>query len=76
MTKAGEGMVDIRNTSGEHHGMADSFRIRCATADPAIAEALADVLLDCVEGGASVGFMLPLARTKALAFWQGCLASA
>jgi len=31
---------------------------------------LADVLLDCVEGGASVGFMLPLARSRAVAFWQ------
>jgi GNAT superfamily N-acetyltransferase len=33
--------------------------------------ALADVLQDCVEGGASVGFMLPLARARALAFWSG-----
>ena len=33
-------------------------------------EALADVLIDCVEGGASVSFMLPLAREKALAFWH------
>ena len=32
---------------------------------------LADVLIDCVHGGASVGFMAPLARAKALAFWQG-----
>ena len=33
-------------------------------------EALADVLIDCVEGGASVSFMHPLARDKALAFWR------
>ncbi len=33
-------------------------------------EALADVLADCVEGGASVSFMLPLSRERALAFWQ------
>jgi len=32
--------------------------------------ALADVLLDCVEGGASVSFMAPLARETAEAFWQ------
>jgi len=32
---------------------------------------LADVLIDCVEGGASVSFMLPLARDKAEAFWRG-----
>ena len=31
---------------------------------------LADVLIDCVEGGASVSFMAPLAREKALAFWR------
>lgn len=30
---------------------------------------LADVLIDCVEGGSSVGFMLPLARKRAEAFW-------
>jgi GNAT superfamily N-acetyltransferase len=38
-----------------------------------LASALADVLIDCVEGGASVSFMLPLAREKALAFWRGVL---
>lgn len=34
-------------------------------------EALADVLIDCVEGGASVSFMRPLPRERALAFWRG-----
>ncbi len=33
-------------------------------------QALADVLIDCVEGGASVSFMLPLVREKAVAFWR------
>ena len=33
-------------------------------------EALADVLIDCVEGGASVSFMLPISRATALAFWR------
>ncbi len=32
--------------------------------------ALADLLIDCVEGGASVSFMHPLAPEKALAFWR------
>jgi len=32
---------------------------------------LADVLVDCVEGGASVSFMLPLTRERAVAFWCG-----
>jgi GNAT superfamily N-acetyltransferase len=31
---------------------------------------LADVLLDCVEGGASVSFMHPLSRERAHAFWR------
>ena len=31
---------------------------------------LADLLIDCVEGGASVSFMLPLTRERALAFWR------
>ncbi|TFY98428.1 GNAT family N-acetyltransferase [Ramlibacter humi] len=32
-------------------------------------EGLADLLVDVVEHGASVGFMLPITREKALAFW-------
>ena len=36
----------------------------------ACVEALADVLIDCVEGGASVSFMWPLPRERALAFWR------
>lgn len=39
--------------------------------DPTHIAQLADVLLDCVAGGASVSFMWPLPREKALAFWQG-----
>lgn len=33
-------------------------------------EELTRVLIDCVEGGASVSFMLPLSRERALAFWR------
>ncbi|SMG01345.1 GNAT family N-acetyltransferase [Burkholderia singularis] len=36
----------------------------------AYVDALADVLLDCVDGGASVGFMAPLAPERACAFWR------
>lgn len=32
---------------------------------------LSDILIDCVQGGASVSFMAPLSREKAQAFWQG-----
>jgi len=35
---------------------------------------LSDVLIDCVEGGASVSFMLPMTRSKAEAFWRGASA--
>jgi GNAT superfamily N-acetyltransferase len=37
---------------------------------PADVDALSDVLIDCVEGGASVSFMHPLSLPKARAFWQ------
>jgi catechol 2,3-dioxygenase-like lactoylglutathione lyase family enzyme/GNAT superfamily N-acetyltransferase len=53
-----------------------NIRIRRVSNDPALAEALADVLLDCVEGGASIGFMHPLLRAKAVGFWENVLASA
>ena len=32
--------------------------------------ALAELLIDCVEGGASVSFMLPMTVEKAIRFWQ------
>jgi GNAT superfamily N-acetyltransferase len=38
--------------------------------DQRLLHALADVLIDCVEGGASVSFMLPLTRDRALEFWR------
>ncbi|HTK93326.1 MAG TPA: GNAT family N-acetyltransferase [Verrucomicrobiae bacterium] len=38
--------------------------------DDAQIEGLVDVLIDCVEGGASVSFMWPLTRERARAFWQ------
>jgi GNAT superfamily N-acetyltransferase len=37
-------------------------------------EALAEVLIDCIESGAGVSFMSPLAPAKAQAFWR-CVAS-
>jgi GNAT superfamily N-acetyltransferase len=33
-------------------------------------EGLVDVVVDCVEGGASIGFMHPLTRERARAFWE------
>ena len=37
---------------------------------------LCDVLIDCVEGGDSIGFLWPMTREKAEAFWRKVAASA
>ena len=39
-------------------------------------EGLSDVLIDCVEGGASVSFMWPMSRAKAEKFWRDTAVSA
>ena len=44
-----------------------------AEAESRIAE-LSDLLIDCVEGGASVGFVLPIARDRTDRFWRGVVA--
>lgn len=41
---------------------------RLFAVDDAQVDGLADVLIDCVEGGASVSFMLPMTRERAVAF--------
>lgn len=38
--------------------------------DDAQVDELAEVLIDCVDGGASVSFMHPLPRDRAVAFWR------
>jgi GNAT superfamily N-acetyltransferase len=50
----------------------DEYAVRRLTAvtDAEVA-GLAAVLVDCVEGGASVSFMSPLAVERAEAFWRG-----
>jgi len=52
--------------------MTDTITVRRLGADEAAARVneLADVLIDCVHGGASVSFMAPLAPDKARAFWR------
>jgi GNAT superfamily N-acetyltransferase len=54
----------------------DTIRVRTldAAGEREIRE-LSDVLIDCVEGGASVSFMLPIARTTADAFWRSVAAA-
>lgn len=52
--------------------MSEAVRVRRLDAREAAdaVDAPADVLVDCVAGGASVGFMWPLPRDRAIAFWQ------
>ncbi len=48
-----------------------AFSIRRLSAvDEAQLDGLAVVLLDCVDGGASVSFMDPFTRNRATAFWR------
>lgn len=56
--------------------MAENIRVRVLeTLDERAIQGLGDVLIDCVEGGASVSFMLPMTRAKADAFWRSAAAS-
>jgi GNAT superfamily N-acetyltransferase len=55
------------------HAPAAAVR-RLGSVDDAQINALADVLIDCVEGGASVSFMHPLSADRAQAFWRGVAA--
>jgi ribosomal protein S18 acetylase RimI-like enzyme len=59
----------------EHDRSCDRIGIRRAGPEEG-ASALADVLIDCTEGGASVGFLLPLDNERAEAYWVNVLASA
>jgi GNAT superfamily N-acetyltransferase len=43
---------------------------RLLTVTEAQAQGLAELLIDCVQGGASVSFMHPLSVAKALDFWH------
>ena len=54
---------------------AEIIVLDAAAAKAAINE-LADVLVDCVEGGASVSFMLPFSRDDAAKFFEKVIASA
>ena len=54
-------------------GTGRAIGIRRARADGRDARALAAVLVDCVEGGASVGFMRPFGPDRAEAFWSDAL---
>lgn len=51
---------------------AEPFTVRVVSAEKAMARIadLSAVLIDCVDGGASVSFMAPLSRERADAFWR------
>ena len=55
--------------------MNNEISVRRAGVEVGLARALAEVLIDCVEGGSSIGFMLPLERDRAEAYWAGALDS-
>ena len=48
---------------------------RLESIGPKEVDGLCDVLIDCVEGGASVNFMWPMTRVKAEAYWHSVAAS-
>jgi GNAT superfamily N-acetyltransferase len=64
-----------RPRSEEFQAVPEAIRIRTlhAVREREIQE-LSDVLIDCVEGGASVSFMLPITRATAVAFWRSAAA--
>src|SRR3954469_5705234 len=51
--------------------MSDAIRIRAleVIGEPEL-RGLCEVLMDCVEGGASVSFMHPMTLAKAVDFWR------
>jgi GNAT superfamily N-acetyltransferase len=56
--------------------MSNTVQIRCLRQlGEREIQGLSDVLIDCVEGGASVSFMFPMTRAKAETFWRDMAAS-
>jgi GNAT superfamily N-acetyltransferase len=55
--------------------MTGVFQIRRAEQNSSDVAALANVLIDCVEGGASISFLAPLNKDKAISFWESALES-
>ena len=55
----------MKSMAGDHHSIRQLSAVTEAELD-----GLALVLIDCVEGGASVSFMHPLSQPKAVAFWR------
>jgi len=75
-SRLGREMGRIWNDVHVTADVAGEIVVRQVGSDAKVAGGLADVLLDCVEGGASVSFMLPLSRERAEAYWTSALDSA
>jgi len=48
---------------------------RATAAEPALLPGLCRLLIDSVHGGASVGFLAPMAESTALGYWRGVYAA-
>ena len=48
---------------------------RIVAAEAGLREGLSRLLVDCVDGGASVGFLAPLSTAAAARYWDGVLAA-
>lgn len=59
----------------EAHGRLNAHRLRDARPDATV-EQLADLLVDTVDGGASIGFLAPLDRAAAVAWWKARVVAA
>ena len=56
--------------------MSSKFDIIVLTSELRVISALADLLIETVASGGSIGFMHPVAPTKAMAFWKASLEAA
>ncbi|WP_394147404.1 GNAT family N-acetyltransferase [Shewanella atlantica] len=49
----------------------ESFESTALASGEHVREELSSLLIDCVESGASVGFIRPFSHTDAMAYWEG-----
>ena len=54
----------------------NNYEIVALSSQPDVIGALADILIEVVAGGGSVGFMHPVAKQEANGFWQASLEAA
>lgn len=62
-------------TTGEAEGRAAPRIRRIASATPEELQELCGLLMDAVEGGASLGFLSPIPLRTAMEYWNGVLAA-